>query len=266
MVQRAHPAAATALDPTAMPRGKKAAAAPPASCELGQVASLKGLRWARKAAEEARPAPRADVLMLLPKPGKPPGEKGDAKLAWLDGEAVHRAAEDKASAKALRDAKRDAKRAVRAERGAEKLGRQAGKGGAKDAGGGLRRRAAGELLTAAATYEAVGTALRAAHATHVFATLPAAGASGGASGGAGKSGAAAAAELLATFEARRAAHLVRADALAREAWADAPPPASPRASPRAPGELARAWCAAPVESPRSPRLEFQAPDLARASS
>ena len=220
MVQRAHPAAATALDPTAMPRGKKAAAAPPASCELGQVASLKGLRWARKAAE------------------------------------------DKASAKALRDAKRDAKRAVRAERGAEKLGRQAGKGGAKDAGGGLRRRAAGELLTAAATYEAVGAALRAAHATHVFATLPAA----GASGGAGKSGAAAAAELLATFEARRAAHLVRADALAREAWADAPPPASPRASPRAPGELARAWCAAPVESPRSPRLEFQAPDLARASS
>ena len=83
MVYRAYPVAATLLDPIAMPRAKKgskalvapldekaqaaALAAAVVAAAAAKPASLKGLRWARKAAEAARPPARIDVLMMLPK-------------------------------------------------------------------------------------------------------------------------------------------------------------------------------------------------------
>ena len=93
MVYRVYPVATTLLDPIAIPRAKKvskalvapldkkaqaaALAAALAAAAATKPASLKGVRWVRKAAEAARPPVRVGVPMMLTK-----ARRGAEGLLW----------------------------------------------------------------------------------------------------------------------------------------------------------------------------------------
>ena len=80
-----------------------------------QPTTPKGMRWVRKAAEECRPLPKLEVVMLLPKPDPKNLENG-----WSDGREVQRLLEEKLHKKACKDAKNASKRAKKAEGFAKK--------------------------------------------------------------------------------------------------------------------------------------------------
>ena len=73
-------------------------------------------REVRKAAEECRPLPKLEVVMLLPKPDPKNLENG-----WSDGREVQRLLEEKLHKKACKDAKNASKRAKKAEGFAKKV-------------------------------------------------------------------------------------------------------------------------------------------------
>jgi hypothetical protein len=81
-----------------------------------QPTTPKGMRWVRKAAEECRPLPKLEVVMLLPKPDPKNLENG-----WSDGREVQRLLEEKLHKKACKDAKNASKRAKKAEGFAKKV-------------------------------------------------------------------------------------------------------------------------------------------------
>ena len=81
-----------------------------------QPTTPKGMRWVRKAAEECRPLPKFEVVMLLPKPDPKNLENG-----WSDGREVQRLLEEKLHKKACKDAKNASKRAKKAEGFAKKV-------------------------------------------------------------------------------------------------------------------------------------------------
>lgn len=75
-----------------------------------QPTTPKGMRWVRKAAEEARPLPKLEVVMLLPNPDKKSLEAG-----FVDGREMQRLLEEKLHKKACKGAKAHGKRAKKAE-------------------------------------------------------------------------------------------------------------------------------------------------------
>ena len=81
-----------------------------------QPTTPKGMRWVRKAAEECRPLPKLEVVMLLPKPDPKCLENG-----WSDGREVQRLLEEKLHKKSCKDAKNASKRAKKAEGFAKKV-------------------------------------------------------------------------------------------------------------------------------------------------
>ena len=150
VVQKTYPKAAETLDPVKVPGGILKKAFPPPGKglpdqeflnELGgpevlsndikgatvavlalsgwnkdkQPTTPKGMRWVRKAAEECRPLPKLEVVMLLPKPDPKNLENG-----WSDGREVQRLLEEKLHKKACKDAKNASKRAKKAEGFAKK--------------------------------------------------------------------------------------------------------------------------------------------------
>ena len=151
VVQKTYPKAAETLDPVKVPGGILKKAFPPPGKglpdqeflnELGgpevlsndikgatvavlalsgwnkdkQPTTPKGMRWVRKAAEECRPLPKLEVVMLLPKPDPKNLENG-----WSDGREVQRLLEEKLHKKACKDAKNASKRAKKAEGFAKKV-------------------------------------------------------------------------------------------------------------------------------------------------
>ena len=141
VVQKTYPKAAETLDPVKVPGGILKKAFPPPGKglpdqeflnDLGgpevlsndikgatvavlalsgwnkdkQPTTPKGMRWVRKAAEECRPLPKLEVVMLLAKPDPKNLENG-----WSDGREVQRLLEEKLHKKACKDAKNASKRA-----------------------------------------------------------------------------------------------------------------------------------------------------------
>ena len=106
---KAHPAAATSLDPAK--NAKKFDA------KSWKPESVKGCRWLRKIAEECVPAAHDDVLRLLPKPSK------DSPPTWTDGQTVEddlKEKERKKEEKRLKAEKRRAAKEAKAKAKADK--------------------------------------------------------------------------------------------------------------------------------------------------